>query len=90
MQISSLNEKLLKAKQDLKYQTERADSVEDKCIVLREKVEDLEQTIIKNEKEQALKCRETTDTSSQTDKNVSEMSNLYSAEKSLRVPHRVL
>ena len=67
MQISSLKESLQQAKQDYKSQTERADSLKNRCTVLQEKVENLKQEIIEKEKEQVLKKKEITDTSSQTE-----------------------
>ena len=69
MQTSSLGEKLLQAKQDCRSQTERANDLENKGTELKEKVQELEQKIINTEKEHALKSKETTDATSQTDDN---------------------
>ena len=67
-QVSSLTEKLLKAKEICKSQTERADDLETQCSFLNEKLDTLSQKIAQLEKEGInYKTVETTTTAVQTD-----------------------
>ena len=73
MQISSLKEKLQRAKHEYESEAERAVSLEDQNILMRKNIEDLRQEIVNKEKEQVLNKKEVTETSSQTDNDFCEV-----------------
>lgn len=72
-QISSLKETLQQAKQDYKTETERAGSLANQSVAMIQKIEDLEQELVKKEKEQVFNKKEVTDSTSQTEDGVCEV-----------------
>lgn len=76
-QISSLKETLQQAKQDYKTETERAESLENQSTAMLQKIEDLEQELLRKEKEQVLNKKEVTDTTSQTEDSFCEVRALH-------------
>lgn len=64
-QISSLKETLQQAKQDYKTESERAKSLENQSAAMMQR--DLEQELVKKEKEQVLNKKEVKDSTSQTE-----------------------
>ena len=66
-QISSLKETLQQAIQDYKTESERANSLENQSAAMMQKIGDLEQELIKKEKEQVLNKKEVKDSTSQTE-----------------------
>ena len=77
MQISSLKEKLQRAKHEYESEAERTDSLENQITLMRKNIEDLQQEIENKEKEQVSNKKEVTETSSQTDNGFYEVCYLH-------------